>query len=222
MRFLNAAAQRLTGWRAAEAAGLPIDELLQPVRRAQRPGAVQSARHAACKTRTSATASGEPALRARDGKVHPVHVNAAPIVDADDAIAGAVLVLREAAAQRQAERAMREAYTELDERVVRRTAALERASAALRERNALLNAITTSTPDLIFAKDRDGRIADGQPGVAEGLRRRARPSRPGLDDNERLVLEAGETMILEEAVGASAPTSPASRRCATSRGASSA
>src|SRR5688572_28759720 len=29
VRFLNAAAQRLTGWRAAEAAGLPIDELLR-------------------------------------------------------------------------------------------------------------------------------------------------------------------------------------------------
>ena len=92
-----------------------------------------------------------------------MHVNAAPIVDADDGIAGAVLVLREAAAQRQAERAMREAYTELDERVVRRTAALERASAALRERNALLNAITTSTPDLIFAKDRDGRMLMANP-----------------------------------------------------------
>ena len=75
--------------------------------------------------RASATAGGEPALRARDGKVHPVHVNSAPIVDADGELTGAVLVLREAAAQRQAERAMREAYTELDERVVRRTAALE-------------------------------------------------------------------------------------------------
>ena len=56
-----------------------------------------------------------------------------------------------------------EAYTELDQRVIRRTAALERASAALRERNALLNAITTSTPDLIFAKDRQGRTLMANP-----------------------------------------------------------
>src|SRR5262249_60391194 len=62
---------------------------------------------------------------------HPVTVNAAPILDGDGLL-GAVLVLREVAAQRQSERAMREAYTELDQRVVRRTAALERASAALR------------------------------------------------------------------------------------------
>jgi PAS domain S-box-containing protein len=198
VRFLNAAAQRLTGWRAAEAAGLPIDELLRLFD--ERNGrALSNPLVTSLKTRTSATASGEPAVRARDGKVHPVHANAAPIVDADDAIAGAVLVLREAAAQRQAERAMREAYTELDERVVRRTAALELASAALRERNALLNAITTSTPDLIFAKDRDGRILMANPAWQKTFGA-AQADRPGLDDNERLVLEAGETMILEEAV----------------------
>jgi PAS domain S-box-containing protein len=198
VRFLNAAAQRLTGWRAAEAAGLPIDELLRlfDERNGQ---ALSNPLVTSLKKRTSATASGEPAVRARDGKVHPVHANAAPIVDADDAIAGAVLVLREAAAQRQAERAMREAYTELDERVVRRTAALELASAALRERNALLNAITTSTPDLIFAKDRDGRILMANPAWQKTFGA-AQADRPGLDDNERLVLEAGETMILEEAV----------------------
>jgi PAS domain S-box-containing protein len=198
VRFLNAAAQRLTGWRAAEAAGLPIDELLRlfDERNGQ---ALSNPLVTSLKTRTSATAGGEPAVRARDGKVHPVHANAAPIVDADDAIAGAVLVLREAAAQRQAERAMREAYTELDERVVRRTAALELASAALRERNALLNAITTSTPDLIFAKDRDGRILMANPAWQKTFGA-AQADRPGLDDNERLVLEAGETMILEEAV----------------------
>jgi len=57
--------------------------------------------------------------------------------------------------------------------VVRRTAALERASAALRERNALLNAITTSTPDLIFAKDRQGRLL--MP-TRPGTRRSARPA----------------------------------------------
>ena len=196
VRFLNAAAQRLTGWRAAEAAGLPIEELLHlyDERNGQ---ALPNPLNSSLKTRGSVTAAGEPALRARDGKVHPVHVNAAPIVDADDEINGAVLVLREAAAQRQAERAMREAYTELDERVVRRTAALERASSALRERNALLHAITTSTPDLIFAKDRDGRMLMSNPAWLKAVGAAATETQ-GLDDNERLVMEAGETMTLEE------------------------
>src|SRR5205814_572078 len=126
----------------------------------------------------------------------PVTVNAAPILDGDGLL-GAVLVLREVAAQRQSERAMREAYTELDQRVVRRTAALERASAALRERNALLNAITTSTPDLIFAKDRQGRLLMANPAWSKAVGKSAEEA-GSLDDNERLVLEAGETMIVEE------------------------
>src|SRR5207237_374195 len=108
------------------------------------------------------------AQRAQDGAVHPVTVNAAPILDGEGLL-GAVLVLREVTAQRQSERAMREAYTELDQRVVRRTAALERASAALRERNALLNAITTSTPDLIFAKDRQGRLLMANPAWSKAV-----------------------------------------------------
>jgi signal transduction histidine kinase/FixJ family two-component response regulator len=130
-----------------------------------------------------------------------VQINAAPIGDTSSgsAVTGAVLVLREAAAQRQAERAMREAYTELDQRVVRRTAALERASAALRERNALLNAITTSTPDLISAKDRQGRTLMANPAWRKAVGRVEEAQ--ALDDNERLVLESGETMILEETIG---------------------
>jgi PAS domain S-box-containing protein len=198
VRFLNAAAQRLTAWRAAEAAGRPLDELLQLFD--ERDGApLRNPLNAALATRSAAAASGEPALRARDGAVHPVTVNAAPILDGEGLL-GAVLVLREVAAQRQSERAMREAYTELDQRVVRRTAALERASAALRERNALLNAITTSTPDLIFAKDRQGRLLMANPAWNQAVGKTGDEAMT-LDDNERIVLEAGETMFLEEVVG---------------------
>jgi PAS domain S-box-containing protein len=198
VRFLNAAAQRLTGWRAAEAAGRPLDELLALYdERDRKP--LRNPLRAALASRAAAAAGGEPALRARDGAVHPVTANAAPILDGDGLL-GAVLVLREVAAQRQSERAMREAYTELDQRVVRRTAALERASAALRERNALLNAITTSTPDLIFAKDRQGRLLMANPAWSKAVGQSGEEAR-SLDDNERIVLEAGETMILEEQVG---------------------
>jgi len=110
-----------------------------------------------------------------------------------------VIVLREAAVQRQAERAMREAYTELDQRVIRRTAALERASAALRERNALLNAITTSTPDLIFAKDRQGRTLMANPAWVRAIGK-VEHDVVALDEKERLVLDSGEAMIIEESV----------------------
>src|SRR4051794_8819545 len=198
VRFLNAAAQRLTAWRAAEAAGRPLNELFHLFD--ERDGApLRNPLNTALATRGAAAAGGEPALRARDGTVHPVTVNAAPILDGEGLL-GAVLVLREVAAQRQSERAMREAYTELDQRVVRRTAALERASAALRQRNALLNAITTSTPDLICAKDRQGRLLMANPAWSKALGKDADEAMT-LDDNERIVLEAGETMILEDVVG---------------------
>src|SRR3954470_19362143 len=198
VRFLNAAAQRLTGWRAADAAGKRVDELLALFGERDG-GTLRNPLKSALDARAACAAGGEPALRARDGTVRPVTANAAPILDGEGLL-GAVLVLREVAAQRQSERAMREAYTELDQRVVRRTAALERASAALRERNALLNAITTSTPDLIFAKDRQGRLLMANPAWSKAVGSNAEESM-ALDDNERLVLEAGETMILEEVMG---------------------
>src|SRR5438132_9152496 len=200
VRFLNAAAQRLTAWRAAEAAGRPLDELLQLFD--ERDGApLRNPLKAALANRSATAATGEPALRARDGAVHPVTVNAAPIVDGEGLL-GAVLVLREVAAQRQSERAMREAYTELDQRVVRRTAALERASAALRERNALLNAITTSTPDLISAKERQGRTLMANPAWVKAIGK-VEQDVVALDDKERLVLDAGEAMIIEETLSSS-------------------
>ena len=204
VRFLNAAAQRLTGWRAAEAAGRSAAELLHVFD--ERTGhAAESPLHQALRTRLVAAASGEPALRARDGTVHAVDLNAAPILDPANGsrypLLGAVLVLREAAAQRKAERAMREAYTELDQRVVRRTAALERTSAALRERNALLNAITTSTPDLIYAKDRTGRMLMANPAWMRAMGKIENDSL-GLDDSDRLVLESGETMMIEQSLPA--------------------
>jgi PAS domain S-box-containing protein len=206
VRFLNAAAQRLTGWRAAEAAGRPAAELLHVFD--ERTGhATESPLHQALRTRLVAAASGEPALRARDGTVHAVDLNAAPILDpangAGSPLLGAVLVLREAATQRKAERAMREAYTELDQRVVRRTAALERTSAALRERNALLNAITTSTPDLIYAKDRSGRMLMANPAWMKAMGKIDSDSL-GLDESDRLVLESGETMMIEQSLSGAA------------------
>src|SRR5437763_900289 len=180
----------------ALAAARPSAWLLDTLASKRTGKALRNPLNVALETRAACAAGGEPALRARDGAVHPVSANAAPILDGEGLL-GAVLVLREVAAQRQSERAMREAYTELDQRVVRRTAALERASAALRERNALLNAITTSTPDLIFAKDRQGRLLMANPAWSQAVGKNAEEAMT-LDENERIVLEAGETMIVEE------------------------
>jgi PAS domain S-box-containing protein len=204
VRFLNAAAQRLTGWRAAEAAGQICCADFLYLFDERTGAALECPLTQTLRTRSPTTVPGEPALRARDGTVHAVDVNAAPILDpsgGQEAVHGAVLVLREASARRRAERAMREAYTELDQRVVRRTAALERASTALRERNALLNAITTGTPDLICAKDRQGQLLMANPAWTEVASLGKGGSATGLDDTDRLVLECGETMTIEQSMG---------------------
>src|SRR5262245_25989866 len=92
VRFLHAAAQRLTGWRADEAGGRPVEELLRLFD--ERSGApVEPPLDAVLRQRAAAAAGGDTALRARDGSVHAVDINAAPIADAEGA-AGAVLVLR--------------------------------------------------------------------------------------------------------------------------------
>src|SRR2546423_7866344 len=72
VRFLNAAAQRLTGWRAAEASARPPDELLSLYD--ERDG--KPRRHppkAAPPTRAARAAGGEPAPAARDGPGQPRH-----------------------------------------------------------------------------------------------------------------------------------------------------
>ncbi|TMH45697.1 MAG: PAS domain-containing protein [Betaproteobacteria bacterium] len=64
VRFLNAAAQRLTGWRAAEAAGRPLDELLALYD--ERDGkSLRNPLNAALQTRAAAAAGGEPAVLRR-------------------------------------------------------------------------------------------------------------------------------------------------------------
>src|ERR687884_403171 len=68
VRFLNAAAQRLTGWRAADAAGKPIDELLELFDERDG-GTLRNPLKTALETRAAAAAGGEPAIRARDGAV---------------------------------------------------------------------------------------------------------------------------------------------------------
>jgi PAS domain S-box-containing protein len=63
----------------------------------------------------------------------------------------------------EAEQALRHAYAELDRRVEERTAAYERANAALQESLAVLRGMAESTPDLIVVKDVQGRVIMSNP-----------------------------------------------------------
>jgi PAS domain S-box-containing protein len=75
-------------------------------------------------------------------------------------------------AQREgAEQALRDAYGELDMRVQERTAALERANAALHDSVALLRGVAESTPDLMVVKDTQGRVIMANPAYVEAIGR---------------------------------------------------
>ena len=220
VRFLNAAAQRLTGRAESAATGRPLNELLDLID--DRSGcALGLPLDRALQGGETAVAGGEPALRVPGTPLRrPVEMSASAIVDPRGAVSGAVLVVRDALGRREAERAMREAYAELDRRVIERTAALERATSALRERSRLLETITSSTSDLIFAKDIEGRILMVNAAYLRAIGREERDviGRTSLDlsadpeaarvkvEHDRTVIASGRSITVEEVfAGAAGP-----------------
>ena len=210
VRFLNAAAQQFAR-HPDTAVGRPIEELLEIVD--ERTGlGIGSPLERALAERRPAAVGGEPALRLPGGMLQAVEINAAPILDSRGELAGGVLMVRDAARRRAAERAMREAYAELDRRVIERNAALERTAATLHERTTLLTTIAATTPDLIYAKDLDGRFLMVNPAYLRAIGKadldvvgrsaleldpdpdRAR----GSADSDRTVVESGRSITVEE------------------------
>ncbi|MEO6402191.1 MAG: PAS domain S-box protein, partial [Vicinamibacteria bacterium] len=104
--FLNAVAQELTGWTQADAEGKKLEAVFvilnertrqpveNPVERVLREGVVVGL-------------GNHTILIARDGTQRPIDDSAAPIRDAAGKMRGAVLIFRDVAHQRQAERELR-------------------------------------------------------------------------------------------------------------------
>lgn len=209
--FINPAAEAILGIEAEAALGRPVAGFIEFVDGStQEP--ISGLLQEAFESGEPVLAEREPALRLADGRLRPVEVSATPIRDASGQPAGGVMVLRDASRRREQESAMRQAYAELDRRAGERREALERASAALRESTALLQTFAASTPGLIFAKDREGRILMVNPAAlrALGLAREQVVGRNDLvlfgrpEDAERIreadrrILETGEAMTVEQ------------------------
>ena len=212
--LVNRATESLLGVKAEGVVGRPIDELVQLVDEHTREPLESPFDDAftACRV---ATVGGEPAVRTRDGGLRAVDASAMPILDGDGTLVGGVLVLRDATARRERERAMRAAYADLDRRVGERTEALGRAKAALRESTALLQTFVTSTPEPILAKDVEGRIIMVNPAAlrALGLTQEqvlghskvelygdSEETRRIIESDQR-VLHTGEPAVVEETLG---------------------
>src|SRR5262249_2068667 len=102
--FLNPAAEALTGWPLAEAAGRPLAEVFRLINEQTR----QPVADPAAKVRRTGRVVGmanHTALVARDGGQVPIDDRGAPILDDRGRITGVVLVFRDVTQRRQAEEA---------------------------------------------------------------------------------------------------------------------
>lgn len=166
---MNRVAERLTGWRFAEARGRPIEEVFNVIHEDTRePAEVPVAKVLA--TGEVQDLANHTALIARDGSQRPITDSAAPIRDAAGRISGVVLVFRDETAARQARRMIREQNAILEQRVLERTA-------ALRESEDHLRSVINNVPALIAFVDAQqryvyvnqqylDRFAAGKPDIA--------------------------------------------------------
>lgn len=100
--FMNAVAERLTGWRLFDARGKPVEQVFHIVNEETRATA-ESPVARALREGTVVGLANHTALVAKDGREMPLDDSAAPIVDVDGACVGAVLVFRDVADRRRAE-----------------------------------------------------------------------------------------------------------------------
>ena len=109
---VNPVAERLTGWREAEAAGHPITEVFNIVNEETRATAVNPVARVLAEGVVVGLAN-HTALISRDGTERPIADSGAPILSGDGRPAGAVLVFRDITEDRRAEEALRHSEEKL-------------------------------------------------------------------------------------------------------------
>jgi PAS domain S-box-containing protein len=127
---LNRVAEELTGWAASEALGRPFADVFRIVdSRTKEPARNPVAR--VLSEGVTVNLDDDTTLIAKNGAEIPIADSAAPIRDSLDRIAGAVLVFRDASAEREYAERLRGLNEELERRVEERTSALQKTEAQL-------------------------------------------------------------------------------------------
>ena len=112
--MLNGVAEDLTGWTAQEAEGKPLDLVFRIVHEESRQPAENPVTRVLREGRIVGLATHTALLR-KDGTERPISDSAAPVFDAERSLIGVVLVFRDATAQRDTERVLRDADRKKDE-----------------------------------------------------------------------------------------------------------
>jgi PAS domain S-box-containing protein len=118
VRFMNTVAEQLTGWSSVAAQGQPLDSIFNIVNEQTR-APVESPVAQVLRDNKSVSLANHTVLLSRDGSERPLEDSGAPIRGPDGEIRGAVLVFRDATADRAARRALiesRDALRESDRR----------------------------------------------------------------------------------------------------------
>ena len=98
--FMNPAAEALTGWRGADAAGRPIDSVVWLVDEATR-RRIENPMWAALAGNLQPHEGLRPLLISSEGNETPVDVTASPIVDDPSTVLGAVMILHDVTERRR-------------------------------------------------------------------------------------------------------------------------
>src|SRR5207302_182669 len=99
--YVNPAAERMTGWRAAELIGKSGPQLFPA------PGAAELVAEGHTRLRDGASQAGELKLLRRDGTSFVAQIRAAPVLDDDGVVVGVVGVFRDMTAGRRKDRELR-------------------------------------------------------------------------------------------------------------------
>ena len=121
--FVNPVAESLTGWKAEEAAGQPVQCVFRIVNE-QTGRAAGRTRCPCLREGRAVELANHAALVTKDGRTMPIEDSAAPILDAAGQVIGAVLVFHDVTEKRRAEQQLRRSHDELETKVNERTAEL--------------------------------------------------------------------------------------------------
>ena len=112
--FINAVAQKLTGWSEAEATGVPISRVFEIVNETTR-AKVDNPLEKALAQGVATGLANHTNLISKQGRDVPIDDSAAPLKDELGRIIGAVIVFRDISERRKAEQQLRNANQELQQ-----------------------------------------------------------------------------------------------------------